>query len=175
MATALLSILHALQASFSAYTLYLSSISIRNLQKYEETSKKAAKYSSIAEQQLHKTRTTQASSALSVFSLSPLPKKSPLTVFEVLFSFLCSTTLALYPIFSSRVGIIGAVLVAGANVAALEMARQHVGAFWKEKAKVPLPGVGEYNDAISKTQEVKLNMAYLVASWAAVGVVSLVL
>ena len=66
MATALISLLHALQASFGAYTLYLSSISIRNLQKYEESSKKAAKYSNIAEQQLHKTRTTQASGALSV-------------------------------------------------------------------------------------------------------------
>ena len=66
MATALISLLHALQASFSAYTVYLSSISIRNLQKYEETSKKAAKYSNIAEQQLHKTRTTQASGTLSV-------------------------------------------------------------------------------------------------------------
>jgi hypothetical protein len=76
MATALLSILHALQASFSAYTLYLSSISIRNLQKYEETSKKVAKYSSNVEQQLHKTRTTQASGALSVPSLFPLPKKA---------------------------------------------------------------------------------------------------
>jgi hypothetical protein len=74
MATALLSISHALQASFSAYTLYLSSISIRNLQKYEETSKKAAKYSNIAEQQLHKTRTTQASGALSVPSLFSFPK-----------------------------------------------------------------------------------------------------
>ena len=105
----------------------------------------------------------------------PSPKRNLLTIFQVLFSFLCSTTLALYPLFSGRVGIIGAVLVAGSNVAALEMARQHVGAFWKGKAKVPLPGVGEYNDAISKMQEVKLNMAYLVASWAAVGVLSLVL
>jgi hypothetical protein len=80
MATAFLSLLHALQASFSAYTLYLSSIAIRNLQKYEKTSKKAAKYSNTAEQQLHKTRTTQASGALSVpllFLLS-LP---PLTIF----------------------------------------------------------------------------------------------
>jgi hypothetical protein len=68
MATALLSLLHALQATFSGYTLYLSSIAIHNLQKYEETSKKAAKYSNIAEQQLHKTRTTQASGALSVHS-----------------------------------------------------------------------------------------------------------
>jgi hypothetical protein len=67
------------------------------------------------------------------------------------------------------------VVVAGANVVALEMARQHVGAFWKGKAKMPLPGVGEYNDAITKTQEVKLNMAYLIASWAAVGILGLVL
>jgi len=66
MARALFAILHALQAAFSAYTLSLSSISIRNLQKYEETSKKAAKYSNIAEHQLHKTRTTQASGALAV-------------------------------------------------------------------------------------------------------------
>jgi len=71
--------------------------------------------------------------------------------------------------------MIGAFLTAVANVAALEAARQHVGAFWKGKAKVPLPGVGEYNDAIGKTQEVKLNMAYLVASWVAVGVLGLVL
>jgi hypothetical protein len=66
MARALFLILHALQAAFSGYTLYLSSIAIRHLQKYEETSKKAAKYSNIAEHQLHKTRTTQASGALAV-------------------------------------------------------------------------------------------------------------
>ena len=71
--------------------------------------------------------------------------------------------------------MIGAFLTAGVNIAALELARQHVGAFWKGKAKVPLPGVGDYNDAISRTQEVKLNMAYLVASWVAVGVLGLVL
>ncbi|PMD13409.1 hypothetical protein NA56DRAFT_612084 [Hyaloscypha hepaticicola] len=158
MATTLLSLLHALQASFSAYTLYLSSTAIQNLQKYEETSKKAAKYSNTAEHQLHKTRTTQASGALSV-----------------LLSCLCSAFLAIYPLFSGRVGTIKGLLVVGTNVAVLEMARQHVSAFWKDKAKMPLPGVGEYNDAITKTQEVKLNMAYLIASWAGVGVLSLVL
>jgi hypothetical protein len=65
--------------------------------------------------------------------------------------------------------------VAGTNVAVLEMARRHVSKFWEGKAKMPLPGVGEYNDAITKTQEVKLNMAYLAVSWAAVGLLSLVL
>jgi hypothetical protein len=66
MVSALLAILHALQAAFGAYNLYLSSISIRNLQKYEERSKQAAKYSNIAEHQLYKTRTTQASGAIAV-------------------------------------------------------------------------------------------------------------
>jgi len=65
--------------------------------------------------------------------------------------------------------------VPAANLVALEVARRHVGAFWEGKAKLPLPGVGEYNEAIGKTQEVKLNMAYLIASWAAMGVLSLVL
>jgi hypothetical protein len=81
MATALLSLLHALQAFFSAYTLYLSSIAVQNLQKYEKTSKKAAKYSNIAGQQLHKTRTTQASGALSVALLSSFFPSLLLTVF----------------------------------------------------------------------------------------------
>jgi hypothetical protein len=175
MATTLLSLLHALQASFSAYTLYLSSTAIQNLQKYEETSKKAAKYSNTAEHQLHKTRTTQASGALSVPLLYSFFPFLQLKVTQVLLSCLCSAFLAIYPLFSGRVGTVKGLLVVGTNVAVLEMARQHVSAFWKDKAKMPLPGVGEYNDAITKTQEVKLNMAYLVASWAAVGVLSLVL
>jgi hypothetical protein len=71
--------------------------------------------------------------------------------------------------------MIAAIGVASANAVVLELARRRVGEFWKGKAKLPLPGVGEYNEAIGKTQELKLNMAYLIASWAAVGVLSLVL
>lgn len=52
--------------------------------------------------------------------------------------------------------------------------RDHVGAFWKGKAKVPLPKMGEYNEAISKTQEVRLNMLYLAGSWVAAGVLALI-
>ncbi len=175
MAIALFSLLHALQASLSAYTLYLSSIAIQNLQKYEKTSKKAAKYSNTAEQQLYKTRTTQASGALSVPSPYSFFLFLLLTIPQVLLSCLCSAILAIYPLFSGRLGTFKVLLVVGTNAAVLEMARQHVSAFWKGKAKMPLPGVGEYNDAITKTQEVNLNMAYLVASWAAVGVLSLIL
>jgi len=61
------------------------------------------------------------------------------------------------------------------NVGALIVARQHVGDFWKGKAKVPLPGAGDYNDAITNTQETRLSMAYLAVSWVATGGLSLIL
>ena len=66
MPPATLSILYAFQAAYSGYNLYLASISISNLQEYEEASKKAAKYLNIAENQLHKTRVTQASGTIAV-------------------------------------------------------------------------------------------------------------
>jgi hypothetical protein len=66
MLSAIMSFFYASLAGFGGYNLYLVSISISNLQGYEETSKKAAKYSNVAENQLHKTRTTQATGAVAV-------------------------------------------------------------------------------------------------------------
>lgn len=63
--------------------------------------------------------------------------------------------------------------VALVNIGALAFAIKHVGEFWKGKAKIPLPGVGDYNSAISKTQEARLNMYYLAASWSGVMLLSL--
>lgn len=57
---------YVLQMTLAAYGGYQSYIAIVNLRKYEEVTKKAAKWSSEAEHQLHKTRTTQASGALAV-------------------------------------------------------------------------------------------------------------
>lgn len=158
MASAILTILHFLQAAFSAYNLYLASIAIPKLQKYEETSKTAAKYSNIAENQLHKTRTTQASGTLAV-----------------LFSFISSVSLVVYPIVTSKVPTLAKLGVAGLNVVVLGGAWKHVSDFWSGKAKLPLPKAGDYNDAISITQEMKLNMSYLIGSWAVVGFLGLLL
>ncbi|EPE27894.1 hypothetical protein GLAREA_04685 [Glarea lozoyensis ATCC 20868] len=138
-----LSIIYSLQAAFSAYSLYLASISIQNLQKYEEKSEKAAEWSNTAEKQLHKSRTTQASGTLAMVA-----------------SFITSSASIFYP--SSK---FAGLAIACANVGALLAARVHVGNFWNGKAKVPLPGAGEYNDAISRTQALRLNMAYLASSW----------
>ena len=55
--------------------------------------------------------------------------------------------------------------IALANIAALFAARAHVGNFWNGKAKIPLPGAGEYNEAITRTQQLRLNMAYLASTW----------
>lgn len=68
----LLILLFVPQACLSAYTIYLSSIIIPKLRQYEEKSEKAAQYSSTAERQLHKTRTTQTSGALAVSRLNAL-------------------------------------------------------------------------------------------------------
>jgi len=168
MASIILSILHAFQAAYGAYNLYLSSISIRNLQGYENTSKKAAKYSNTAADQLHKTRTTQASTALAV-TYSNLTK-FPHWQDQILFSLISSVSLTLYSSASAFIKI----AVAGANIAVLGLVRQHVGRFWKGKARLALPGAGDYNEATKMTQEVRLNMAYLMASWALAGVFSLV-
>ena len=64
--SALFPLLHVPQAFLSAYIIYLSSITIPKLQRYEAMSEKAAQYSSTAEHQLQKTRTTQTSGALTV-------------------------------------------------------------------------------------------------------------
>ncbi|TVY49148.1 hypothetical protein LOCC1_G000961 [Lachnellula occidentalis] len=152
MATFLLRIIHLGQAAFSVYNLYLSSISISNLQKYEETTEKVAEYSNTAGRKLHKTRTTQVSSAIAVLT-----------------TFLTS----LYLVLASGSKFWAAV-IAVANVAVLVIVRDHVGGFWRGAAKIPAPKMGEYNDAISTTQEVRLNMAYLAGSWVVAGVLALI-
>ena len=56
---------HGGQAILTSYTTLLAYTSIVKLQKYEKMSQKAASYSNTAEHQLHKTRTTMTSGALS--------------------------------------------------------------------------------------------------------------
>lgn len=62
------------------------------------------------------------------------------------------------------------VAVAGVNVVILSAAREHVGSYWKGKAKIPLPGMSEHNEAITRTQETRLNSLYLAGSWVLAGV-----
>lgn len=73
MAHKILILVHTFQSALGFYNLYLASVSIKNLMGYEDTAKKAAEYSNIAESQLYKTRTTQASGTISVMPTLPPP------------------------------------------------------------------------------------------------------
>lgn len=88
---------------------------------------------------------------------------------QILLSLLSSLAAIFY--LRSRVPGLGVAVV---NIGVLVAARAHVGNFWKGKAKIPLPGVGDYNDAISKTQEIRFNSAYLAASWGVTGLLTLI-
>ena len=66
MATLLQTGLHAAQAGYAGYNLYLAYLSITNLQQYEDQTKRAAKYVNEAAYRLRKTRTTQAAGTLAV-------------------------------------------------------------------------------------------------------------
>lgn len=90
-----------------------------------------------------------------------------LTPTQVLVSLLSAVYMvAGSPGLSAQLGVVGV------NAVALEAARQHVGAFWSHKARVPIPGAGDYNQAEKNTQEVKVNLAYLAVSWVGAGVLS---
>ncbi|THX41061.1 hypothetical protein D6C78_02031 [Aureobasidium pullulans] len=143
-------ILHTGQIALCAYGAYVSYIAIRNLQQYEETSKKAAKYSGEAEHQLHKTRTTQASGAVCI--LASLVAAVTLTV--------APNSLPTFVKF----GISPAALVVTLFV------RAHVSNFWKGKAKVPF--VDGYNEAIQKTGELLQILEYLEYTWAGTALAS---
>jgi hypothetical protein len=132
-------LLHTGQVALCAYGAYVSFIAIRNLQKYEDMSKKAAKYSFEAERQLHKTRTTQSSGAICVsgpstscFCLSQV--LTTLSTLQILASMIAATTLSLAP------NALPSIVRFGISPAALVVTlfvRAHVSNFWKAKAKVP--------------------------------------
>ncbi|KAA6407930.1 MAG: hypothetical protein FRX48_08281 [Lasallia pustulata] len=138
-----LDVLHALQACMSAYALYLSYVSITDSRKYEEKTKKAAQYSNTAKQQLHKTRTTLASGTAAAFHS-----------FLTSINLLCLTSNPTWP------KLIFNVL----NIVTTLSARAHVSNFWRAKAKVPF--VDHYNEAITKTNRLKIQLAYLAGTWA---------
>lgn len=184
--------LHIPQALLSGYSLYLSYSSIQNLRQYEEKSEKAAEWSNTAATQLHKTRTTQASAAISVrpypficslsLSLSPLrgsrsaaserrdtchnadllTVRSP----QVLFSFSSSLLLAFA---ANSIPSIVRYTLSPAVLLAVLFSRSHVADFWASKAKVPL--VDGFNDAISSTKEILQLLQWLEWSWVGVALV----
>jgi len=59
--------------------------------------------------------------------------------------------------------------VAAVNILFLDTSSQYVGAFWANKKRVPLPGTGDYNDAMRITQRVRKNMVVSEIWWVVLG------
>jgi hypothetical protein len=154
-----LQILHLAQAALAGYGAQQSYIAITNLRRYEETSKKLAKYSNEAERQLHKTRTTQTSGAVAV-----------------LLSFFLSLLLAVR---GSSYNVLIRYLASPVMVAGVFFARTHIQEYWAGKdgktvgKRVPLPKMEDYNDAQRKTEELLKVLEWLMFSWAATSLVAL--
>lgn len=151
-----LRLLHAAQAILSLYGGYSSYIAITNLQKYEATTKKLAKWSSTVEEQLQKTRTTQGTGAVTL-----------------LISLLASSGLAFAPPSSSWLFYLASPAVVLVSAAA----RQYIKGFWANAdgksvgTRVPLPNMEDYNQAQLATEDLLRILQWLEYSWVATALV----
>ncbi|KAH6653050.1 hypothetical protein BKA67DRAFT_659694 [Truncatella angustata] len=155
-----LQLLHIAQAGLAAYGGQQSYTAVTNLQKYEDAAKKAAKYSNEAQRQLHKTRTTQTSGALAITA---------------------SLLTSLYLFWrGGQGGILYRFIASPVMAAAVYFARTHIAQYWSGSkggktagARVPLPKMGDYNEAQRRTEELLQVLDYLMFSWVATALVAL--
>jgi len=146
-----LRLLHLAQAALSLYAASTSYTAITNLQKYEATTKKLAKWSGTVEEQLQKTRTTQGTGAVTI-----------------LLSLLTSSTLALIPGSLPRWLLF---MASPAVVLVSAVARQYIKGFWANGdgksvgTRVPLPNMEDYNRAQRATEELLQVLQWLEYSW----------
>jgi len=138
-----LKVFHFHQALFSAYAVYLSSISVSDSKQYESKAEKAAEWSNTAEHELHKTRTTLTSGTAASFC-----------------SFVTSLNLLLIP---TTIPTWLKLTLNTANVVTTLAAEAHIRGYWSGKAKVPL--VDQYNEAISTTNQLRILLWCLAGIW----------
>lgn len=158
--------LHSVQAVLAAWGGFQSVIAITRLQTYESASEKLADWSSEAARQLHKTRTTQASGALSfVLSLA-------------MSVFLASSSGNSDRAATEGSGVLRLVVGPG-MVAVLLLARQHMQNYWAPKGdgkkvgawKPPVKMLEDYNEAQRRTENILAILGVLGYSWAVAAVV----
>ncbi|KAH8668920.1 hypothetical protein BX600DRAFT_460962 [Xylariales sp. PMI_506] len=157
----LLQFLHLGQAALAGYGANQSYEAIWRLQKYESTSEKLAQYSSEAARQLHKTRTTQTAGVLAM---------------------LASLVVSLFLAFQgSSYSLLVRYLASPAMVGAVSAARMYIQDYWVRGSdgqtvgvRVPLPKMGEFNEAQAHTEELLKVMSALVMSWLGTSLVTLV-
>ncbi|KAK7950890.1 uncharacterized protein PG986_006618 [Apiospora aurea] len=149
----LVQVVHIAQTALAVYGGQQSIQAIQNLQKYEDTTQKLAKYSNEAERQLKKTRATQAAGAITL-----------------LMSLAASVLLAFR---GHSYGFLVRTLASPFMTGCLFLARQYVQDYWGGGKRVPLPKMGSYNDAQKQTEELVQVLEKLMFSWFATSVLCL--
>ncbi|KAI0172491.1 hypothetical protein GGR52DRAFT_409476 [Hypoxylon sp. FL1284] len=153
-----LQILYLAQAALAAYGGQQSYIAITNLRKYDETTRRLAKYSDTADHQRNKTYTTQTSG-----------------VAALLLSFILSMTLATR---GGTYGFLLRTLYQAVTVVGIFFAREHMRDFWADKTPGPkgaVPKMGDYNEAQRKTHELLSVLDLLMFTWVAMFVLALII
>lgn len=156
----MLKLFHLAQIVIAAYGAMQSQVAIQRLLEYEDATKKLAKISSEAENQLHRTRTTQGSGAVAI-----------------LVSFVASVLLATR---GASNGFLVRYLASPLMTIAVYTVRGYLQGFWTGKdgvhvaAKIPLPKMGHYNEALEKTQKLLDVLGWLTASWAITSLLALI-
>ncbi|KAL8836980.1 MAG: hypothetical protein Q9176_005981 [Flavoplaca citrina] len=138
--------------AISIYSAQKSYIAITNLQKYEERSERAAKHSETAAHELHKTRTTQGSSAGAIA-----------------LSLLSSIAITLSVAFDSSTPTAWEHMLPPVNILAIGASFMHNQNFWKAKAKIPF--VGGFNEGIEKNKEIRQLLFVLGIAWGALSAI----
>ncbi|KAF2159468.1 hypothetical protein M409DRAFT_30089 [Zasmidium cellare ATCC 36951] len=147
---------HVVQIVLSLYGAAASFVAITNLQKYEAAAKKLAEWSKQAETELSKTRFTQGSGAVAI--IASLVASSVLTISP--YGIHRWVRIAISP--AMLIGVLGA--------------RTYLKSYWapkdgKNSTRVPLPKMGDYNEAERRTENLLQILEYLEYSW---GLTSLV-
>ncbi|KAI1161652.1 hypothetical protein F5B18DRAFT_425715 [Nemania serpens] len=150
----LLKSIHVAQIIIAAYGAMQCQVAISRLLEYEDATKKLAKISSEAERQLYKTRTTQASGAVTI-----------------LVSFVVSVVLTTR---GPHYGFLVRYFASPVMALAVYAARSYIQDFWWGKDgkkatanKVALPKMGDYNEALEKTHRSLEVLGWLMISWVA--------
>lgn len=157
------------QVIVSVYGGVQSYFAIVNLRKYEATTKKLAKWSSEVENQLNKTRTTQASGAAAVWHCSENEVCLCANhILQCLLSLVAGLVLAFG---SSSLHKYVVMAVSPVMLAGVLFARQHIKKYWAPSdgktvgVRVPLPNMEEYNEAERRTEDLLAILQYLEYGW----------
>ena len=154
----------------SAGTLYRSAQSIPKLQKYEEDAKRAAEWSTTAENRLWGTRYTVGAGFVAVSTPPPATRRpEPVLTVQALLSAL---TAVIYLLFVGRGAAFYRVgwplFLAGGHY----WTARYMTGFWDGKAKVPL--MNQYNSAIDDSKQVIKLLDPVAVGWVAIAVLKLV-